>query len=186
VLSLYRVFPFLASAPADAPGGALYVPAQGAGRLDNPDLFSVLYLSDAPAGSVAEAFGRFPIWTAAVLQGSPALSGSVRALARYRLRNDTRLCDLDDPHRLVKLHLRPSQIVSRDYTGTRSWARRIHLERGWIGVKWWSYYDPQWASVGLWNTRGLALEEVRPLHLDDDAVVEAGRTIFRRIVRDTR
>jgi hypothetical protein len=56
VQTLYRVFPFHPDSSADKPGGALYVPPQGAGRIDNPDLYTVLYLSDAPVGAIAEAF----------------------------------------------------------------------------------------------------------------------------------
>ncbi|MBI1790737.1 MAG: RES domain-containing protein, partial [Acidobacteria bacterium] len=80
---LYRVLPFLAAAAEDEPGGALYIPPQGGGRLDNPELYSVLYLSDAASGAIAEAFGRFPEWSPAILEGSPGMPGSVRALAKY-------------------------------------------------------------------------------------------------------
>ena len=86
--TLHRVFPYLASAAADKPGGALYLPPRGNGRLDNPGAFSVLYLSDAGAGAIAEAFGRFPEWSAAMLEGSPSLPGSHRAIARLNLPDD--------------------------------------------------------------------------------------------------
>ena len=180
--ALYRVFPHLANAAVDEPGGALYIPPQGGGRLDNPGLFAVLYLSDSPAGAIAEALGRFPEWTVAVLEGGPALPGSVRAIARYHLADDARLCDLDDPEQLSVLGLRPSDVVSRDYSRTRAWARRIYEQGVWAGARWWSYYDPRWASVGLWETDRLSLKDVRALRLDDTAVVEASRTIVRRIV----
>jgi hypothetical protein len=183
VPTLYRVFPFLASAPPAEPGGALYIPPQGGGRLDNPDLYSVLYLSDAAAGATAEAFGRFPEWTEAILAGSPALPGSVRGLARYRLDDGARICDLDDPRQLAALRLRPSDVVSRDYVRTRAWARRIYESGVWAGVRWWSYYDPKWASFGLWNRRGLTVEDVAPIGVDHPALVEAARAIVRRIVR---
>jgi hypothetical protein len=182
VATLYRVFPYLVDVPASAPGGALYVPHQGGGRLDNPDLYSVFYASSAEAGAVAEAFGRFPEWTPALLEGNPSLVGSVRAIARYLLADDVKLCDLDDPHQLAALALRPSDVVSREYSRTREWARRIFQQREWSGVRWWSYYDPRWNSAGLWNLAGLALEDVRILRLDDAAVAEAARTISRRIV----
>jgi hypothetical protein len=179
---LYRVFPYVAAArPAD-PGGALYIPRQRAGRLDNPDLYAVFYAGDAESGAIAEAFGRFPEWTSAILEGSPALPGSVRAIARYRLSDDAPVCDLDDPRQLQALGLRPSEIVSRDYTRTREWARRIYQAGAWAGVRWWSYYDSRWASFGLWNRDALALEDVRTLRLDDAALLEAGRIIVRRIV----
>ena len=181
--AFYRVFPFLANAPARQPGGPLYVPPQsGSGRLDNPDIYSVLYLGKSPAGAIAEAFGRFPEWTPAILRGSPSLAGSMRALARYELDPRESLCDLDDPRQLLRLRLRPSHVVSRDCIRTRSWARRIFETRTCAGISWWSYYDPRWTSVGLWKTDRLSLAEVRQLSLDDPAVLDAARIIVRRII----
>jgi hypothetical protein len=183
---LYRVLPFLAKAAPDEPGGALHVPPQGGGRLDNPELYAVLYLSDAASGAIAEAFGRFPEWSPALLAGSPGLPGSVRAIASYRLADDAPLCDLDDPEQLRALRIRPSDVVSRDYDRTRAWSRRVYEQRAWVGVRWWSYYDPRWASVGLWKLNRLSLIEVRPLRLDDPTLIEASRTITRRIVENPR
>jgi RES domain len=182
VSDLYRVFPYLASAPEDQPGGALYVPPQGGGRLDNPHVYSVFYLSDAPAGAVAEAFGRFSEWNVHILAGSPSLPGSVRAIARFRLEDDVRVCDLDDPTRLSALDLRPSQVVSRDYVRTRSWAKAIFDRREWFGIRWWSYYDPQWTSFGLWDIERLKLIDIQSLRLTGPAVEEASRMIVRQIV----
>ena len=181
--ALYRVFPYLAASGKYEPGGPLYVPPQGAGRIDNAGTYFVLYLSDTAAGAIAEAFGRFPEWTDAILEGNPSLPGSVRAVARYRLGEDAPVCDLDDPEQLIALGLRPSEIVSRDYTRSREWARRIHAQGRWSGVRWWSYYYPAWFSFGLWDTKQLSLDEVTPLSLDYPALLEAGRTIVRRVVR---
>ena len=180
--ALYRVFPHSTSSAKDEPGGALYLPPQGGGRIDNPGTYSVLYLSDTAAGAIGEAFGRFPEWTPAVLEGSPSLPGSARALARYRLAEDALICDLDNPEQVLALGLRPSDIVSRDYTRTRAWARRIHEHRRWSGVRWWSYYDPAWSSFGLWDIKHLTLDEVTLLRLDHPALLEANRSIVRRVV----
>lgn len=183
--ALFRVFPFARAADPDQPGGALYTPPQGGGRIDNPGLYSVLYLSDAPAGALAEAFGRFPEWTPAILEGSPSLPGSVRALARYSIPDRVRVCDLDEPAQLLKLDLKPSSVVSRDYLRTRGWAQRIHEEGVWSGIRWWSYYDSRWASLGLWDVSELSLEDVTVVRLDDAALVEAARTIARRVASKT-
>jgi hypothetical protein len=182
VAVLYRVFPYLAASRKGEPGGALYVPLQGGGRIDNPGTYSALYLSEAAEGAIAEAFGRFPEWTPAILEGSPSLPGSARAIARYRLANDAPICNLDDPHQLLALGLRPSDVVSRDYTRTRAWARRIYDLGPWSGVRWWSYYDPAWSSFGLWDIRRLTVDEVTPLMLHHPALLEASRTIVRRVV----
>ncbi len=183
---LYRVFPFVPESAPDEPGGALYRPSRGGGRLDNPDSYSVLYLSDAAAGAIAEAFGRFPEWTPAILRGSPSLPGSVRALAEFRLPDDAPVCDLDDPEQLSALHLLPTDVVSRDYLRTRAWARRIYEQGAFVGVRWWSYYDPRWASLGLWDISRLTLLQVRTLHLEDPKILEASRTIIRRVVEGPR
>ncbi len=180
--ALYRVFPFLPKSTQNGPGGALYVPPQGGGRLDNPELYSVLYLSNSAAGAVAEAFGRFPEWTPALFESSPGLPGSIRVLARYRLLEKASVCNLDDPAKLLRLSMRPSEVVVRDYVRTRAWARRIYELRKWIGIQWWSYYDSSWASLGLWDLQGLTLADIEPLQMDHPAVLEASRTIVRRIV----
>jgi hypothetical protein len=181
---LYRVFPFLSRAGPGEPGGALYLPpSQGGGRLNNPDLYSVFYASSTEAGAVAEAFGRFPEWTPAILEGSPSLPGSSGAIAHYRLAETAPICDLDDPTQLVSLGLRPSEVVSRDYARTREWAARIHRQGGWVGVRWWSYYDPRWSSFGLWDLAGVSLLHVRTLRLDDAAILEAAHVICRQISR---
>lgn len=180
---LYRVFPYLATAALDEPGGPVHIPPQGGGRIDNPGIYSILYSSDAPAGAIAEAFGRFAEWNGAILEGSPSLPGSARAIARFHLPDDALVCNLDDPSLLQALGLRPSDVVSRDYTRCRAWARRIHEQGRWFGVRWWSYYDSQWASFGLWNFSRLRLEEVHVLRLDEPAFLDASRTIARRIVR---
>ena len=180
---LFRVFPYLPKARPNEPGGALYIPRQGGGRLDNPDLFSVFYASDAEAGAIAEAFGRFPEWSPSILEGSPALPGSVRAIAQYRIDAAARICDLDDPGQLAALGLRPSDVISRDYARTRQWAARLFREGRWAGVRWWSYYDPRWATFGLWRTEVISLAGVRVLRLTDAGIVDAARTIARRITR---
>jgi hypothetical protein len=182
VPSLFRVFPYLPKAPNDEPGGALYIPPQGGGRLDNPGIYSVLYVSDSASGAIAEAFGRFPEWTSAILEGSPSLPGSVRALVRFELPYNLPVCNLDDCAQLGELELRPSDVVTRDYARSRAWARGIYDQHRWIGVRWWSYYDPQWANFGLWNVEKLLLRDVSRIRLDDAALQEAAGILARRVM----
>ena len=117
-----------------------------------------------------------------MLEGSPSLLGSARAIARYRLVDDAPICNLDDAEQLLVLGLRPSDVVRRDYTRSRAWARRIYERGQWSGVHWWSYYDPAWSSFGLWDINHLTLDDVTPLGINDPALLEASRTIVRRVV----
>lgn len=146
----------------------------------------MLYLGDTAQGAIAEAFGRFPEWQAEMLEGSPSLPGSRHALARYRLDDAEPICNLDDPQCLLDLGLRPSDVVSRDYNKTRPWARQIHAKGKWSGVRWWSYYRPEWSSFALWKTERLSLQELSPLALNHPAFVEAARTIMRQVITRRR
>jgi hypothetical protein len=50
---------------------------------------------------------------------------AVPAIARFHFPDDAPICNLDDPVLLQTLGLRPSDIVSRDYTRTRASAQTI-------------------------------------------------------------
>jgi len=182
VIDLYRVLPYLRSARRRAPGHPLYVPpSTGAGRVDNPGVYDVLYLGDSAAGSIAEAFGWSSVWNSTLLRGTPSLPGSVRALAHYTLDDGARpVCDLDDAARLVDLALRPSQVVTRDRTVTQEWSAAIYHRDEFAGVRWWSYYDPRWGSFGMWDARALTLVGVTVLDdLDQPDIAEAADVLNR-------
>jgi len=178
-LRLYRVCPFRADATAEQPGHPLFVPhPKGAGRIDSPASYSVLYLSSAPGGAVAEAFGSLPRWTAAMFD-TPSLVRGSRALATYDLADPSGVLDLDDPDALKRLGLRPSDIVTRDRLVTQRWALAAYREHRWIGVRWWSYYDPRWHSYGLWDISSLRLTGTEILGLGHAAIVEAAGVLGR-------
>lgn len=179
---LYRVLPRLPDAVHGEPGGPLFVPGLNAGRIDNAEHYTTLYASDDPAGACAEAFGYLRVWSASILRGSPSLPGSSQALATYELDDAAPLCDLDDARRLVDLGLRPSQVVTRERTVTRSWALRIFEEERWSGIRWWSYYDPRWGSHGIWALEALEVADVAPLSIDHPAILEAA-DVLKRMVR---
>jgi len=180
MVALFRVLPYLASARAGEPGHPLYVsPSTGAGRVDNPGRYGVLYVGDAAAGAVAEAFGWMPEWSALMLRGRPALAGSVHALTRYELADDAGVCDLDDASRLVDLGLRPSQVVTRERAVTQAWALALFEQGAFAGVRWWSYYDPRWGSHGLWDTARLRPVDVERLTITHAAVLEAAEALVR-------
>lgn len=56
----------------------------------------------------------------------------------------------------------------------------------WSGISWWSWYNPDWFSCGLWCDRsreaigGLALIDVEELDGDHEAVGAAGQVLLRR------
>ena len=178
---LYRVFPWLASAPAGEGGHALYVPEPtAAGRADNPAYYRVIYLSSAAPGAVAETFGNLAIWTPRMFV-RPDLPGSVRALATYDLSDDESVYDLDDPAALSALGMRPSQVVTRDRSVTQGWALRVFRQKRWSGLRWWSYYDPRWYTYAVWKFGALRLVsgQLRALTIDDPAVVEAAEVLHR-------
>lgn len=180
--NLYRVLPYLEAAKDGQPGHPAYVPhSTGASRIDNPDIYDVLYLGDDPACAVAEAFGWAPRWNAGLLRGTPSLPGSVRGLVRYHLPDGAGLCDLDDASRLVDLGLRPSRVVTRDRTVTQDWARELYNTSEFSGVRWWSYYNPDWGSVGLWDIAALTVTDVAILTTDHPAFVAAAAAIIRVI-----
>lgn len=177
-MELYRVIPHLDDAAPDAPGGPMHVPSlQGGGRVDNPEHYRVLYLSDALDGAVGEAFGLWDIWTDELLMGHPSLAGSVTALATYRF--DGEPLDLDDPAVLVERSLRPSRVVTRNRETTQRWALDIWRERRWPGVRWWSFWWPEWGSVGLWALDELTALDVSPLSREHPALLDAQSTLNR-------
>lgn len=179
---LYRVFPWVPEARDGEPGHSLFVPGSGAGRIDNPEHYSTLYLSDGEGGACAEAFDYLPRWNPGMLRGAPALPGSFRALAVFVLEDEAAVCDLDDARCLVERDLRPSQVVTRDRSLTQAWALRIFREDRWAGVRWWSYYDPRWGSHGIWAVDALHLEHVEGLTLDHPGLLEAAEVLNRPFV----
>ncbi|HEY2476337.1 MAG TPA: RES domain-containing protein [Candidatus Cybelea sp.] len=178
-MRLYRVFPFNADAKSSEPGGALFVPHHGAGRIANPKLYNELYLSSTAVGALSEAFGRLDTWTDSML----ALHGRPYALATYELRDGHAvICELDDAERLLAYNLRPSEVVTRDRSVTQAWAARIYHSGKWAGIAWWSRYDSRWCSLGLWNRKHLRLRG-RPelLTIRHAALQEAAALLPRRL-----
>lgn len=155
-------------------GGALYVPAQGRGRIDNPSHYGALYVGNSAAGVCAEVFYRGnqrQRWEAQMLQ--PLSTGDRRVLAWYDLPDDAPICNLDAPDELRQRNLRPSLVITRDYEITRRWALAIWNERRWLGVAWWSYCDARWVSVGLWRHDAITAYGIEELSLDHSAIVAA-------------
>ncbi|HEX3463109.1 MAG TPA: RES family NAD+ phosphorylase [Candidatus Elarobacter sp.] len=180
-MKLYRVFPFDAGAAPTDRGGALFVPAaSGQSRIDNADLYDVLYVSAEPHAAVAEALGRIELWRSATFVHP---SGRPLALATFEAPDGLPLFDLNDVDALHSIGItRPTDVVTRDRSITQAWARTIFERGGFAGVRWWSYYNPDWPVIGLWNHNGLVL--ARPpeiLTVDGAIVLEAAAAIVRQI-----
>ena len=161
---LWRVFPFLETATnRTQPGHPLYVnPRQVHGRWDSAE-YSLLSLAEEPAGAIGETFGNLTRWQPAMLP-FPMLSGSVRRLGVYRLDEAAApMCDLDDARTLMRLGVRPTQVVIRDRGFTQTLAARLYGEGHWSGVRWWSFHRPQWALRAAWDHSAISLERVEEL-----------------------
>ena len=180
---VYRVFPFLKSAGAGGPGHPLYEhrPQRG-GRADHPDYY-VWYLTRQAEAACGEAFGNLPVWTESMFD-FPAVPGARRALGAYELPDDLRICDLDDPHRLVELGLRPTQVVARNLAVTSEWAHRIWSQRSaavngrrWQAVQWWSFHMPIWTVIASWERPKLV--ELKRLDLGHPAIAAAAKSLNR-------
>jgi hypothetical protein len=170
------VIPVAAGARRGRPYHPLFVPpATGTARIDNPDRYRVLYLSGSAAGAVAEAFGRFARWGPFLLD-HPA--GHRRRVVTYELAEPAAVLDLDDARALLDRRLRPSDVVTRERTVTQRWAAAVHDEARWSGVRWWSYYDPRWSSVGLWATEALTVVEVA--EIEGSAGLEEAAAVLLR------
>jgi hypothetical protein len=183
---VYRVFPYLDSAAAGRPGHPLYEHRpQIGGRIDHPDRH-VWYLSRHAEAACGESFGNLRAWADDMFE-FPQLPGARRALGTFRLPDDLRILDLDDPAHLVRLGLRPSQVVVRNLTVTQRWGQQIYTEadargdRAWDAVSWWSFHRPQWSVLASWvRPEVVAVDE---LDLDHPAIVDAAESLLRPVER---
>ena len=79
----------------------------------------------------------------------------------------------------MRRRLRPSHVVTRDRSVTQAWARRVWEEAEWAGVRWWSYHDPRWTTLGLWATGGISVASLEELSATHPAVLEAAEVMLR-------
>lgn len=180
-MKLFRVFPFDSNAAPNEKGGVLYTPGSTAGRIANPDLYRELYLSLQPEAAIAETLGRLPTWHP---DDFLRANGNPLVLATYELPDDAPIIDLNSVKALAAFGIeRPSEVVTRNRKITQSWARTIFERPGYIGARWWSFYNPDWTSVGLWNTVELRVigtpETLSAEHL---LVQKTAKEIVRQIV----
>lgn len=180
---LYRVYGSIPGARRGAPGSPSYLHRpQSKGRWDNPSLYDGWYLARSAEGAVAETFGNLATWSAAMFE-RPYLPGGRLTLGVFEVPDEVAICDLDDAATLVRLGMRPSQVVIRDPSYTRRRAADIFAEDRWAGIGWWSFHRPNWSNVLLWSTPAAPapLRHVADegLALDHPALVEAARALAK-------
>jgi hypothetical protein len=147
---------------------------QGDGRHDNPTLYGCLYASVEPVSAVAEQLDRL---AGTSLEAADLVRrGFPLALTAIELSDEARLVDLDDPAVLAGEGLRPSRVATHERSLTQAGAADLftsHAEA--VGIRWWSTLEALWANVTLFDRaeESLAVEDVHPLGLGDDVVVEA-------------
>ena len=173
---LYRCFAWNERAREREADGPLWFPKayQGEGRHDNPDVYGCLYLSDHAVSSLVEQLARF--------RGQRLLPSLLRrrglplALADLELDDRAELLDLDDPAVLKRERLKPSRVATRQRLTTQPQALGLYQRHpGAAGLKWWSIHEATWANITVFDRAAahLRIRSVRPLTVDDPAVVEA-------------
>ena len=173
---LFRTFPWDETVRPAARGGPLWFPRmlQGFGRHDNPALYGCLYVSEEPLSPVVERLARFAGRT---LTADKLLARRLPvALTAISLSDDGLLVDLDDPAVLVGEGLRPSRVATHDRSITQAGAADTYTSHpDAVGLRWWSTFEALWANVTLFDRAEglLSVEDVQPLSLGDEVVVEA-------------
>jgi hypothetical protein len=181
-MNAYRVIPYDASAAPTEKGGALFVPGSTQNRIDNPALYSVLYVAKQREAAVAESFGRLPVWTPETFVHA---NGNRMTLMTYEIPDDIALFELDNVDALKTIGIiKPSSVVTRVRTRTQAWARAIYELGGYAGATWWSYYYPDWTIIGLWDRTAVRVVGApEPLDVDSAIVKETAAAIVRQISR---
>jgi len=183
---LFRCLAWDKAARPAARGGPLWFPQllQGSGRHDNPTLYGCLYASSEPVSAVAEQLDRL---VGTSLEAPDLVRrGLPLTLATITLDDAAALVDLDDPAVLVGEGLRPSQVATNDRSVTQAGAANVftrHAEAA--GLRWWSTIEALWPNVTLFDRSEelLALDDVHPLDLEDDVVLEAADYLGLPIAR---
>ena len=158
---------------------------QGGGRFDNPHQYAALYAAESAAAAVGELFGSSSTWLASEIERSK--EDRPRCLVSFDAEEGA-LCDLDDANVLVSLGLRLSDVVRRNRDHTQEVAQRIWRAGETAGLRWWSYWRPEWHVVTLWTPgldppwfAALTVDDVESLSIDHPAVRLAADVLPRAL-----
>lgn len=180
---LYRCFPYSSATKKIEPGHPLFIPAKrSTGRINNPDIYSPSYWSAQPECAVAEVYGGQMYWSPGTFLGGPQLPKTHQGIAAIEIPNDARIFNMDDAPNLVKLKLRPSQVVTRDSAVTQAWARKIFETNKFVGISWWSIFWPEWQSYGLWSLTGAQVLSIEKLSIGHPAVLESAEVLNKQVL----
>lgn len=180
---LYRCYPRVSGARKGKPGHWSFIPRpQFHGRWDNSDLYDSWYFSKTAVGAIAESFYNKRQWIPEVFL-TP--DGAPRAIAEFSYTGGE-LLDLDDAQTLVRIGVKPSDIVVQDLGTTQTIARGVFESKpdDCGGISWWSSQMPSETSVMLWGTEGavpegLKLLGIQSLSVEHPAVIEAASRLYR-------
>ncbi|MPZ52857.1 MAG: RES domain-containing protein [Acidimicrobiia bacterium] len=188
----WRVVPYLDDAAPGSDGHPLYVPRayQGHGRWDNPDHYTITYLSETPEGAIGETFANRSTWTESMFDASGIAEGMRRALVEYETTTAVDLVNLDDPAVLSELGIRSvSQLLGRNRESTQQFALTEYLKGKTHGLRSVSYHLPHWFIVGMWaddDQNGpfrdlLEIVQIEELTLGIPVVVTAAEALRRHL-----
>lgn len=184
MIDLYRVVPFMPGAKKGELGHPLYFPPnQGMARVDNSSYYAVGYLATRGSCAVSESFGFLTVWDSRMLRPIKTLPESRWVVATYTLKTESVIFEMDDAANLQRLKIRPSRVVTRDRAITQSWALKVYKNGGSAGISWWSFYNPDWSCVGLWDLSKLKVKEIEELTLENSWVEEASRATNKPIFK---
>ncbi|HET7325893.1 MAG TPA: RES family NAD+ phosphorylase [Nocardioidaceae bacterium] len=180
-MKLWRVLSWNPSAPAGAPGDALWVPRefQGTGRHDAPDRYGCLYLAEDAVSAVAETLAPFR-GTGDLQPELLVRSGRQLALAELELTAKAVLIDLDDPTTLDVEALRPSVVATGHRQVTQAYAlRQFERHPDAAGLRWWSTLEASWIHVTLFDRAlgAITVKSVHALAIDNEAVAAAAELL---------
>lgn len=176
----YRVHLWEPGAKPGAPYSAEFIPPQGYGRWDNPDLYRLRYLATSPEGAIAETFGSHATWTPAMLHAE-LKPDRTRALTVFEAAENPKLAELADPQTLLQYGVRVTDVVRRELRVTQLLAARLYDSGDYEGISWWSFYHPSISLVALFQPDSLRVVDTVPLSIDSAEMRAAASLIVREI-----
>lgn len=181
--TVYRVIPYIPTSKKGVPGHPLFFPEnRNVHRVDNPGHYKVAYFAADEQCAFAEKFGYQLQWNQSTLRPDKSLPKSKWALVSYEINDISPILNMDDANNLLKLQVRPSRVVTRDRAITQAWALKVFEGKKNGGVSWWSFYNSDWVTLGIWELNNLKVKKVEILSLEHAAVQPAADVINKLVI----